>query len=285
MAINTQSGYDLKNQCLNGVLTAAEQNYQRTLQAHLQAIDHERANALRLQAQQSNHDEHQRCSQHLGGADNGSGFSHGDNERLSRCRYVQLKRREDALIKSPPQSNEQLAADELARATAIAERYPTNAAWPAQDRQQYLTLLQHAGKLGNAQAKIQLATLKAQDMSDMGALQEAERLLDEADSAQGVTEQNRALRNQVNPVLQAWRFENSPAQRRKALQAEARSSHDEAVKVALSIDQTARGGGSCDSMVVSGYAIANNTGMPITTRLQVLVDKITDSLAHMGCLH
>lgn len=281
VAMSTQSGYDMKNQCLNSVLTAAEQNYQKILQSQIQAVDHDRANAMRLHEQQSSHDERKTCSQHLSGA----GSSQGDNERFSRCRYVQLKLREDAMIKAPPQSNEQLAAEELARAMAIAERYPATSAWPTQEREQYLKLLQHAGKLGNAQAKIQLATLKTQDMSDMAALQEAERLLDEAESTQGATAQSQALRNQVAPVLQAWRFENSPPQRRKAMRAAASNTSDDAVKVALSIDQNAREGGSCDSMVLSGYAIANNTGLPINTRLQVLIDKITDTLVRMGCFY
>lgn len=285
IGLNTQSGFDLKNQCLNSVLTAAEQNYQKILQGQIQAIDYERANALRLQEQQSNHDAHQTCSQHLEGADNSSGFSHGDNERFARCRYVQLKLREDAMIKSPPQSNERLAADELARATALAERYPAPAAWPAQEREQYLKLLRHAVQLGNTQAKLQLATFMAQDMNDMSALTEAEKLLDDAERAQGATQQSQALRNRIAPVLQAWRFANSPEQKRKTLRAAALNSTDDAVKMALSIDQTAREGGTCDALVINGYNIANNAGLPINTRLQVLIDKITDALARVGCFY
>ena len=283
VAMNTQSGYDMKNQCLNKVLTAAEQSYQKILQGQIQAIDYDRANALRLQEQQSSYDEHKTCSQHLGADKNG--FSYGDNERFSRCRYVQLKLREDAMIKAPPQSNEQLAADELARATAIAERHPATSAWPDQDREEYLKLLRHAAKLGNAQAKVQLAALMAQDMSDMNALTEAERLLDEAESAQGATQQSQALRDRIAPVLQAWRFANSPEQRRKTLRAAALNSGDDAVKMALSIDQTAREGGTCDALVINGYSIANNAGLPINTRLQVLIDKITEALSRMGCFY
>lgn len=208
-----------------------------------------------------------------------------NTEESARCQYVYYKLQEFSLSQSPLKTNEQVASEHLGSAHAIAKKHSSTSVIPEQEKNEYLRLMTESSNLGNIEAKVQLADFYSKDMSNIGNLAIAEKLLDEVEQLHGATEQTRKLLSKITPTLESERFANKPENRRATLRSQAQGSKDDAVKAALTLDNMSRPGTGCDVVVIKGYDIANNTDIEISYRLKVVIENITDTLFKIGCLY
>lgn len=280
----------MKNQCLLTVMQAETSAYMKAFNGYLQGVSADRAQAMKQEQEAQNVADHRQCNaakQARLAADDGSGPRDDatDPETFARCRYVRLQQRQAALRAQPPLTDEQWATQELARAQGMASRYPQFGSMPANEQKAYLDALKQAARLGNVQAKMYIAQIKAQNLQNQHDLAQAEQLLNEIDKARGPTVETQALRDTITAPLQALRVANSPASKRKAAREALGQGADAGERAALTMDQMSRNGGVCDTLVVQAYNYATNGQLDENVRMMVITQKLLESANGAGCLY
>jgi hypothetical protein len=273
-SLETNSGYFMRNQCVDHLREQAAIKFQETVKPILAKMDKAKADAY-WRTERDNLMYSKKCKY----PEKGSSNATPDELPFVVCRVAEYDERGSFLSKNPPKTDAQLSEEKYLEAKAIKDTRNSD-----DDDVHYRRVMLEAANLGSNKARLDVVNLYASGDASIQDLMLAEKMLNQVERSSGVTDQTQTYRGMISTPLNIYREANSPKNLRQSFREKAISQkgQDVAVDFAYQMDTRIASGEPCDTIALTAYQKAY-ADWPLNARLNIVGNQVLELAIRSGC--